>query len=243
VRSTPEAERTAGPWRGAGGLVWLLNARNYVDRRHLEPGGYETRQMVTLFSLLERHPPDVFLDVGANFGLYAVTVSARLGCRTRAFEPDARNFAQLQANLLANNLLDRVEPVRKAVAAARGELTLIAASARSTGQTRTTTDPTVAGPRVSATTIDDEVDVDALAGRWFAAKIDVEGAENAVLAGMARLLSRASGVFQVEVLAENAARFEALMAGHGYVPVARIDDDRFFLPRAAADSLGPLGAR
>ena len=93
---------------------------------------------------------------------------------------------------------------------------------------------------LAATAIDDEVDVEALAGRWFAAKIDVEGAENGVLAGMTRLLSRASGVFQVEVLAANAAHFERLMAGHGYVPVARIDDDWFFLPKdaaAAADDL------
>lgn len=239
------AGRSTNGWTLArrGGLVWLLNARNYVDRRHLEPGGFEARQMSTLLWLLDQHRPDLFLDIGANFGLYAVTVAARLDCPTRAFEPDARNFAQLQANLLANGLLDRVEPVCKAVAEAAGHLTLIAASARSTGQTRTTAEPGASGRRVAATAIDDEVDIEALAGRWFAAKIDVEGAENGVLAGMTRLLARASGVFQVEVLAANAAHFEALMAGHGYAPVARIDDDWFFLPKGATAAAGPLGGR
>ena len=51
--------------------------------------------------------PDIFIDVGANLGLYTcILMKNRLVLRAILFEPDRRNRVHLGANLLINGLLD-----------------------------------------------------------------------------------------------------------------------------------------
>src|ERR1700722_19471347 len=51
--------------------------------------------------------PDVFIDIGANLGLYTCTVMRNaLAPRAILFEPDRRNRVHLRANLLINELLE-----------------------------------------------------------------------------------------------------------------------------------------
>jgi hypothetical protein len=51
--------------------------------------------------------PDVFIDIGANLGLYTcILMKNRLVPRAILFEPDRRNRVYLGANLLINGLLD-----------------------------------------------------------------------------------------------------------------------------------------
>ncbi len=50
--------------------------------------------------------PDVFIDIGANLGLYTCIVMKNgLAPRAILFEPDRRNRVHLRANLLINDLL------------------------------------------------------------------------------------------------------------------------------------------
>lgn len=49
-------------------------------------------------------PDDVFWDVGANVGLYAVYAAVRCGCRVVAFEPEAANHALLIENVHMNRV-------------------------------------------------------------------------------------------------------------------------------------------
>lgn len=51
--------------------------------------------------------PDIFIDVGANLGLYTcILLKNRLVPRAILFEPDRRNRVHLGANLLINGLLE-----------------------------------------------------------------------------------------------------------------------------------------
>lgn len=50
---------------------------------------------------------EVFFDVGANIGLYSV-YAAMKGAKVVAFEPEAQNYAELNKNILLNNVSDRV---------------------------------------------------------------------------------------------------------------------------------------
>ena len=50
--------------------------------------------------------PDVFIDVGANIGLYScILLKNAYVPRAILFEPDHQNVVQLKANLLINGLL------------------------------------------------------------------------------------------------------------------------------------------
>ncbi len=53
-------------------------------------------------------PSDVLVDVGANVGVYSVLAAGISGCRVVSIEPFSLNVAELQHNVAANGLGDRV---------------------------------------------------------------------------------------------------------------------------------------
>lgn len=238
-RLVPSLVRAAYGWRVPGrwtlarrsGLTWLVTPRNHVDRRHLEPGGHEPLQRETLIGLLDRHPPDLFFDIGANFGLYSLVVAQRYRCPVWAFEPDPRNFMQLGANVLVNGLEGRIAAIPRAVSRRSGRIGLVRASDRSTGRTRTAP-PTEEAPDEAAGEWVDAVAIDALdlpPAERIAAKIDVEGAEDDVIAGMTALLSRSRGVLQIEILPGQGDGTVSRLRALGYAEAVRIEHDRYFV--------------
>ncbi len=133
---------------------------------------------------------DVIYDIGANIGLLSLLLAQHArgrGSRVHCFEPEPTNFAQLQRNISQNGLGGRVVAHRLALSEKAGDLELFVrggpgegrhstvASEGSTGTIRVSAE-TVEGFAKSTGTIPDLV------------KIDVEGAEGRVLAGMASLL-------------------------------------------------------
>lgn len=52
-------------------------------------------------------PDDVLFDIGANMGIYTIFAAAVSGCRVRAFEPESQNFQLLMQNIVLNELSDR----------------------------------------------------------------------------------------------------------------------------------------
>jgi len=117
---------------------------------------------------------DVFLDVGANIGYFS-TLAARLvgpSGRVIAFEPHAGARAALLANTERNGVAGLVEIVPIALAEREGEMTA----------------------EIQATTLDRWLEGrPELSARVRCIKIDVEGAEARVIAGMQRSL-RSTGL-------------------------------------------------
>lgn len=67
-----------------------------------------TKEPDTISWIEEFGREDVFLDVGANVGIYSVYAAAVGGCRVFAFEPESQNYAILNKNIVANFLWDQV---------------------------------------------------------------------------------------------------------------------------------------
>jgi FkbM family methyltransferase len=137
---------------------------------------------------------DTFVDVGAFIGLYTVAAAKRIGPAGKviAFEPDPANAAALQVHLRLNEVSDRVDIIQAAATDHGGSVAF-----NGTGGCESHVDPASVGKRVKAMRLDDvsEQRVDLL-------KIDVEGHEEAVLRGAAKLLrdpKRAPGLVYVEV--------------------------------------------
>jgi len=144
--------------------------------------------------------PDIFIDVGANLGLYTcILMKNRLVLRAILFEPDRRNRVHLGANLLINGLLDanlEIHPV--ALGAEPGRFRLVPGPERDIGLSQIVeTAPQGQGYDVEVVRFDDFVK---LTGRTLAIKIDVERYEHKVLAGMERTLRDNRGIVQIEVL-------------------------------------------
>lgn len=205
------------------GLALLLNPANYVDRRLDFDGWFEPAQTDFFFAEMGGRGCDVFLDVGANIGLYSVIAASRsLAPRVIAFEPDARNRLQFGANLLLNGVHDRVEIRAEAVSDGDGVRRFAPAPASSTGQSHIVTE---GGLEVRAVTLDAAVPV---ADRRIFIKMDIEGHEPAALAGMKTLAARNRIFLQVEAFGERADEIAALLAPMGLVFVRRIDSDSYF---------------
>jgi FkbM family methyltransferase len=176
---------------------------------HVEKDGNFEPESVAAWRAALR-PGEVALDIGAYTGLYAL-VAAKAGARAVAFEPNPVVFYRLRANITRNRL--NVAAYTQAVSDK---------AERRNFYTRH--DMTSAGrfkPRPGADCAQvDCVTVDSLAAcrqRVAAVKIDVEGAELAVLRGAAGVLRRDHPLVIAEALTE--ARRDSLvsfMTGHGY---------------------------
>jgi len=155
----------------------------FLLRDWVEP---ELRQLQRLLS-----PGDVFIDVGANVGLYALKAARLVGPtgRVLALEPGAEAYGHLQSNL-ALNAFAWAEPMKVAASDRAGEAVLhhiplgndpqafsLIANARAEE-----------GETVETLTLDSLIERRRLT-RVDLIKIDVEGAEPMVIAGGLRMLA------------------------------------------------------
>jgi len=130
----------------------------------------------------EVKPGDVFVDVGAFFGFYSMAVGKRVGPQGRvyAFEPDPGNCYFLEEHIRLNHLEAVVTPETKAVSSQSGFASFVTGRGP---ESRLATGGPVKN-NVEVVTLDDFIKV----GKVDILKIDVEGFEQAVLAGAKNLL-------------------------------------------------------
>lgn len=152
--------------RERSGTGYEYGTRCFIDA-HLEPG-------------------DLFLDIGAHWGIMALHAATRWPGQVKvlAFEAAPRNQVSLRRWIDANALGSQIEIIPAAVADAPGRGELRPESTMGHSLVR------AAEGRVPVVTIDDELARrPELAGRRVVIKIDVEGGEPEVVAGMPGLLA------------------------------------------------------
>jgi FkbM family methyltransferase len=67
-----------------------------------------TREPTTPPWLLTFGADDIFVDIGANIGLYSIYAASMTGARVYAFEPESQNYAELNKNIVMNGLSERI---------------------------------------------------------------------------------------------------------------------------------------
>lgn len=196
-----------------GGMRLRLDLRESIQRDWYA-GLYDRRELGVLRKLLDAGGD--FVDVGAHVGMYTVAaaVALRGGGRVLALEPNPVARAQLEENIGLNDCRE-VMVVARAAAEESGTGLL------HVPLTPDTSFSSLEGGRfaegeplpVERTTVDAEVE--RLGLEPVLVKIDVEGAELAVLAGMAHTLENRP-VLLIEVGPGTAQEAERLLAGLGY---------------------------
>ena len=129
------------------------------------------------FVLHALRPGDLFVDVGANIGSYTVLAAGAVGADVISVEPVPSTFDSLRRNVRLNDLDERVQCVNAGLGESEGELHFTA------GQDTTNH---VLAPGESTESVPVRVmRLDDLCARRIPAiiKIDVEGYEQAVIAG------------------------------------------------------------
>ena len=191
---------------------------------------YEPETLPAFFSLASR--ARVTFDIGANVGIFSLLAGhANPGGRVHAFEPDQRAFGRLVRHVELNGL-PNVESHCTAVADTDGDMTLHAATAaRPEDAVAVSAQTSVArahveaeGSRVdhieeqraSAVSVDGFVDAHDIATVDLV-KIDVEGAEPLVVAGMTETIRRHRPDIVCEVLDRDTGEaIETALGRRGY---------------------------
>ena len=145
-------------------------------------------------------PGTTVVDVGANVGNHTVFFAAIVGAPVLAFEPWRANHDLLLLNIAANGLDELVEPTCAAVGSIAGSGRAQPRRADNFGTVQV-----VAGPGDIPVVVLDDMPTGGPVGLL---KVDVEGAEPAVLEGAQELLER--WLPDVVVEAEDAAAFAAV---------------------------------
>jgi FkbM family methyltransferase len=174
----------------------------------MDDGNHRSRDASQANACAEEHPRllsmlsevvtvgDVFVDVGANTGLFAIPLARLVGTEGRvlAFEPAADAAEQLRMQARADGLLDRITVYELALGSEDGAGVLRADLSQPKDSTKRSlfisNGPGVA--EVPVRSFDGLVDSAAvdLSNGIQAIKIDVEGAEMHVLSGMRQSVER-----------------------------------------------------
>jgi FkbM family methyltransferase len=233
-------------------LKLLLENENLLDRTMMDVGVWEEQQLLRLdelahtFAAKTAHSK-VFIDVGAHWGLYALKMhQTGVFDRILAFEADAHNFAQFQAELFLNGCAYDIESYNLALSSVDQELTMLRATGHplgnragagifdseekaqaffsAHGRAQDKQLP-MAVQKVRAAPLDDVV---SLKNSAILIKIDVEGHEKEVLKGMKRLMANNRIIFQIEILPDQDWSYTALEQEFGLMCFASLAADFYF---------------
>lgn len=98
------------------GVWFLLNKHNWIDNRLLCFRVYEKANLAVMHRLIDEKQIDYFFDIGANIGYYTTILTAKTRIKhTYAYEPMLRNYYQLCANVLLNDLTGRTSCYANAI--------------------------------------------------------------------------------------------------------------------------------
>jgi FkbM family methyltransferase len=210
-------KRTLLPWLGSTAYLQVIRSlRVYLDAHdlrgpsfYLMKGGpaafyhYEEHEKALILAQLPERP--VFLDVGANIGLFSLFLSRYFEQgRFFAFEPHPRLAGCVRRSAEANCLA--IEVVEAAVSDTDGKIDLFLNAQDSGGHS--TLSESAGGSKavsVAAVTLDSFVEKQGLARVDFV-KIDVQDAEAAVLRGARRMLEKHRPMMMVELNLEQAEK-------------------------------------
>ena len=198
--------------------VWESNLTHFITRR-LAPG-------------------DTFIDVGANIGYFSLLASKFVGeaGRVVAIEASPRIFSALRSNIDRNQTRN-IRAVNMAVSHCKGLLKLYSGTEFNSGLTTTRAERGLEFEcEVEARPLDAILSKFELETARFI-KIDVEGAEWDVVAGMSRLLR--SGRSDLEVMVEVSPE---LLASQGKCPedLVKIFSDAGFYAYTLENDYSPL---
>ena len=215
----------------------------------LKTGQYETAS----FGMLRQHLPAgaTFVDVGANFGIYALRAAPLVGPAGHviAVEPNPEALLLLQANIAASDAgMVAVAPV--ACSDSESTLDLYVAPKANSGETSfSRTNASQEGAiahtyRVRTRPLDDIIRESGVT-RVDAIKIDVEGAEYLVLKGAQQTLDRFHPTLLVEMverqlrqMGTSSAELKDMLHAHGYREGGHDGLNVEFLPATAVVASG-----
>jgi FkbM family methyltransferase len=195
-------------------------------------GGLFSKEPGTIAWLKQTlRPDDIFFDIGANIGVYSIFAAREVGAGSvYAFEPHVANAASLLHNVVANDLAGKVHVVTAPLSNQDGFGAFHYHSLEPSRSHSQFGPAVLDGESFAAVAaelkygcrLDSLVESGVLPAPTIV-KIDVDGIEAEILAGMKALLAspNAPRSIQVEITKDNAEKIIGQMIAAGYEPLSR----------------------
>lgn len=180
--------------------AWIqIDLRDWGGRWHFFPGRYYDQLLPSIMRCYLRDG-DMFVDVGANFGIHSLRAARLVGVTGSVVAVEPSPFARERLELhVAMNAIGNVRTIPVALGAGEGEAVLrVDASHLGTASLRDDLSLGDASLTVRVRTLDSVVEPPRSAARVLV-KIDVEGFELETVRGAERWLQRPNTAFVVEV--------------------------------------------
>lgn len=219
-------------------IILDLQIDDWIQQQLYFLGEYEEKEIRLLEQCLAEG--DVFVDVGANIGLFSLVASKRVGPAgaVYAFEPVKKNHARLVQHATLNKA-ENIRAERLAVSDRDAEITLfLDEREQNNGMATAYPDGYTWSDRVRSVTLNDYFRK-LSSGPVRLIKIDIEGGEYAALLGMQELLQEHKPLLLIEINEDTPyekKQLWELLSGQGYTshfiarngtPIAeKLPDDR-----------------
>jgi FkbM family methyltransferase len=187
----------------------FINIKDPIDKIVFYKNEYEEKQIKFLSDWIEKNKPNIFIDIGANFGFYSLRISKLFQMlKVIAFEPVLTTFNKLKMNIKINNLEKRIKTYNVGLSNTNGLKKMIAQKRRGYIQSggfsfnlpqRKLNDEDVIQRHKSVK----GDGVIKFKKKKIVIKIDVEGYENKVLLGIKNLLKNNKILLQIEIFDDN----------------------------------------
>lgn len=197
------------------GIKLWLNPLNYIDIRLIFKEGHDLFVEELIESKLAAG--GVFLDIGANFGLFSVMAAKKAGVKVFAFEPSMKELRRIAKNIELNELKN-IWVVPYGLSDRNSTEKLFIAPYRNSGMNSSVRDFGEGVVEMPTIRMDGILNQD-LIEEIRLVKVDVEGAELQVLQGFGDSLGKMTNIsICVEITPDRADIRElyALMETYGY---------------------------
>ena len=208
-------------------LILETNIRDPHDREIFFTQKYEEDQLLELFSIIKNNNINIFIDVGANSGIYSLLLSNAFDCLiVNAFEPIKSTYNKFLRNIEKNNLSSKIKTYNLGLS-------------NNTGILKMDTNVKFGYHQSAGYFVSDTGDKKAIFNKAdnilnyknknILIKIDTEGHEKFVLDGMLNLIQNNNIFLQVEIWNKNSKKIEEFLNNNNFIFQKKIQKDYYFI--------------
>jgi FkbM family methyltransferase len=215
----------------------FINIKDPIDKIIFYKNEYEERQIKFLSDWIKKNKPNIFIDIGANFGVYSLRISKLFQMlKVIAFEPVLTTFNKLKMNIKINNLGKKIKTYNAGLSNSNGLKKMIALKRRNYIQSGGFSF------NVPREKLNDENVIQyhkSMKGdgvlkfkkKKIVIKIDVEGYENKVLLGIKNLLKNNKILLQIEIFNNNFKKINKLLLKQNFKLINKFHEtsDYFYI--------------
>jgi FkbM family methyltransferase len=199
-----------------------INIKDPLDKIIFYRNGYEEKQIKFLSEWIRINKANIFIDVGANFGIYSLRISKLFKMlKIIAFEPVLTTFNKLKMNIKINNLENKIKTFNAGLSNTNGLKKMVALKRRDYVQSGGFSFNIPKGKlsneiitQYYKSVIGDKVLK--FKKKTIVIKIDVESYENEVLLGIKNLLKNNKILLQIEIFNNNFKKINKLLLKYNF---------------------------